>query len=241
VKLQESKMKNEELLLIEKARVEKWNTLDLSNTQLTSLDVTGLASLKTLYLSNTQLTSLDVTGLASLETLDLNNTQLTSLDVTGLVSLETLDLNNTQLTSLDVTGLVSLNTLCLNNTQLTSLDESFLNLEGVQIGGFSGANLKGFTHPFKVPVIPNIHKAVWNAVKDGNFDMDSWHSYCGTMHCRAGWVVVLAGEAGKALEAKIGTSAAAALIYLESGVPKIPDFHASNEDALADIKRLAGE
>ena len=39
----------------------------------------------------------------------------------------------------------------------------------------------------------------------------------------------------------MGTSAAAALIYLASDpkLEKIPNFYATNEDALADMKRLA--
>ena len=70
--------------------------------------------------------------------------------------------------------------------------------------------------------------------------MGSWHT-CETTHCRAGWVVTLAGEGGKALEWAMGTPAAAALIYLASDpkIEKIPDFYADNSDALADMKRLA--
>jgi len=70
--------------------------------------------------------------------------------------------------------------------------------------------------------------------------MKGWH--CGTSHCRAGWVVELAGEGGKALERAIGTSAAAAMIYMASDpkLEEVPDFYASNEGALEDMKRLAG-
>ena len=52
---------------------------------------------------------------------------------------------------------------------------------------------------------------------------------------------MLAGEAGKALEAKIGTPAAATLIYLASD-PDLycfPSFYCSNEEALADMKARA--
>ena len=71
--------------------------------------------------------------------------------------------------------------------------------------------------------------------------MDVWHHPCGTKHCRAGWVVTLAGEDGAKLEDKIGTAAAAAAIYMASDpeIKKIPDFYASNEEALEDILACA--
>ncbi len=95
----------------------------------------------------------------------------------------------------------------------------------------------------KCPVtIPNIHQAVYAAASQPKaLDMGSWHS-CGTTHCRAGWVVTLAGEGGAALEYAIGTAAAAALIYQSSDpeLERIPDFYSSNAEALADMARLAG-
>ena len=101
-----------------------------------------------------------------------------------------------------------------------------------------GADLRGAG---KIPVIPNIHQVVYAAASDTDaLDMATWHT-CETTHCRAGWVVTLAGAAGAAMEWCLGTPAAAALIYQASdpGLEKIPDFYASNEDALADMKKLA--
>ena len=70
-------------------------------------------------------------------------------------------------------------------------------------------------------------------------EMCNWHT-CESTHCRGGWVVTLAGEAGRKLEAFHGTLLAAQLIYRESGYPFNPcRFFDSNEDALADMKRLA--
>ena len=69
--------------------------------------------------------------------------------------------------------------------------------------------------------------------------MRSWHT-CDTTHCRAGWVVTLAGDAGKTLEAFHNTELAAMLIYETSGYKINPArFYDSNADALADMKRLA--
>jgi hypothetical protein len=71
--------------------------------------------------------------------------------------------------------------------------------------------------------------------------MDSWHT-CENTHCRAGWVVALTGNAGRALESRFDTPLAAMMIY-DTSAPgfKINPcrFFDSNEDALADMQRLA--
>jgi hypothetical protein len=71
--------------------------------------------------------------------------------------------------------------------------------------------------------------------------MGTWHT-CETTHCRAGWVVILAGEEGEKLERFFNTELAAMLIYRESGYKINPArFFDSNEDAMADMKKLAGD
>lgn len=72
-------------------------------------------------------------------------------------------------------------------------------------------------------------------------DMPTWHS-CRTTHCRAGWVVHLAGDAGYALERFHNTPLAAQLIYKASGYQVNPcRFYDDNEAALADMEKLAGK
>ena len=106
---------------------------------------------------------------------------------------------------------------------------------------FNGARLDNAKLPY-VPASNNLHSEVYAVVSKPNhrLAMHCWHT-CETTHCRAGWVVVLAGAAGAMLEDLVGTSTAAALIYHASD-PEMttPDFYASNEDALADIRRMAG-
>ena len=69
--------------------------------------------------------------------------------------------------------------------------------------------------------------------------MGSWHS-CETTHCRAGWVIHLAGEEGYKAEEFYGSCLAAQLIYRESGYQINPArFFDNEEKAMADIKRLA--
>jgi hypothetical protein len=91
-----------------------------------------------------------------------------------------------------------------------------------------------------VPRIENIHQKVWEAVsRPMALDMGNWHT-CETTHCRAGWVVHLAGEAGYALERFHNTELAATLIYYESGYHINPGrFYDGNSAAIEDMKRLA--
>lgn len=93
----------------------------------------------------------------------------------------------------------------------------------------------------KVPLIQNIHQSVFNAASAKNaLDMDNWH-VCGTTHCRAGWVVHLAGEAGYELEQLTSTPFAAMAIYNKSSDIKVPlhMFYVDNDESLADMKRCA--
>ena len=70
--------------------------------------------------------------------------------------------------------------------------------------------------------------------------MSAWHT-CETTHCRAGWVVHLAGEKGKALESKTSTLFAAMQIYKNSSKIRVSPkrFFEKNDVALKDIKRCA--
>ena len=96
----------------------------------------------------------------------------------------------------------------------------------------------------KPPIIENIHQKVLEAVKaEGNsLKMSDWHT-CDTAHCRAGWVVHLAGKAGKAYEKQTSTEFAAKQIYKASSPIAVSSarFYEDNETAMADIIRCAEE
>ena len=94
--------------------------------------------------------------------------------------------------------------------------------------------------PPEIPKIDNIHLRVYEAVSRPNaLNMSDWHT-CSTTHCRAGWVVHLAGEAGYALERFHNTALAAQLIYGASGYKINPGaFYTNNDEAIADMKALA--
>lgn len=94
-----------------------------------------------------------------------------------------------------------------------------------------------------IPKIKNIHQKILAAVKQPNaLDMSTWHT-CDTTHCRAGWVVTLAGEKGKELENKTSTLFAAMQIYKESSPIKVSPvrFFDRNEEAMKDIEKCAKE
>jgi hypothetical protein len=94
-----------------------------------------------------------------------------------------------------------------------------------------------------IPAIENIHQKVYDAasIPEEALNMSTWHS-CSTTHCRAGWVVHLAGKAGYDLERFHNTPLAAQLIYAASGYDINPcRFYDDNKTALADMKKLAGK
>src|SRR5437762_2885911 len=100
-----------------------------------------------------------------------------------------------------------------------------------------GAVLRGADN---VPAIEALDTKILAAIEaGGKLDMGDWHR-CKTTHCRAGWAITLAGEAGAKLEADFGSAAAGALIYAKSYPDqKIANFYTDNDSALADIRRRA--
>ena len=93
-----------------------------------------------------------------------------------------------------------------------------------------------------MPTITDIHKTVYAAASHPKaLEMGVWHT-CEETHCRAGWVVALAGKAGRKLEQFYNTPLAAMLIYDASapGFKINPGrFYDQNDAALADMKKLA--
>ena len=96
----------------------------------------------------------------------------------------------------------------------------------------------------KIPVIENIHQKVLQAATatPESLNMADWHT-CETTHCRAGWVVFLAGEAGRKLEEITDTCFAAQMIYKKSSDIHVGVnmFFVDNETSINDMKRCAQE
>ena len=190
-----------------------------------------LADLKGADLGNADLGNADLKG-AYLKGADLSNAYLSNAD------LRNADLRGADLSGAYLSG-ANLSNANLSNANLCRayLSNAYLSNAYLSNANLGGANLGGA----KVPVIANIHRTVYAAASQpGAIEMGSWHT-CETTHCQAGWVVALAGESGRKLEEKVGTSVAAALIYHASDptMEKVPNFYTTSENALATMKRLA--
>jgi hypothetical protein len=96
----------------------------------------------------------------------------------------------------------------------------------------------GATSAFVVPVLPHVHQVVHAAVTAPThaLAMQAWHT-CATTHCRGGWVVALAGEAGRTLEEATSTLFAALQIYKASSPIRVSPvrFFDGDAAAMADI------
>ncbi|WP_455773036.1 leucine-rich repeat domain-containing protein [Porphyromonas asaccharolytica] len=99
-------------------------SLDCSNRDLTSLNVSGCTSLTELDCHKNQLPSLDVSGCTALTKLDCSDNRLTSLNVSGCTALTELYCGSNRLTSLNASGCTSLTKLDCSDNRLTSLDVS---------------------------------------------------------------------------------------------------------------------
>jgi hypothetical protein len=95
-------------------------------------------------------------------------------------------------------------------------------------------------------VVEKIHTKLYETIKpnghNNKLNMADWHT-CDTTHCRAGWIVHLAGEQGYELEKKTSTQFAAMQIYKASSPIRVSPvrFFETNEIAMEDIKRCAEE
>jgi hypothetical protein len=124
----------------------------------------------------------------------------------------------------------------LADANLARVDLADANLAGAYLADANKVD------PADIPVIPQIDAAILAAIEaGGSLSMGAWHT-CETTHCRAGWAVHLAGEKGYALERRLGPQRAGAMIYRASRPGMhAPWFFASNEEALADLRKCAAE
>jgi uncharacterized protein YjbI with pentapeptide repeats len=199
--------------------------------------VTAKADLRYADLRGADLRYADLRG-ADLREADLREADLREADLRE-ADLREADLREADLSWANLGGAdlswANLGRADLSWANLGRADLSWADLTGADL---TGADLAGG------PVIEDIHAKVYAAASQpGALNMNMWH--CGTSHCRAGWVVTLAGKEGADLEAKIGTPAAAIAIYMASDperwkTERLPDFYCNNETALADMARMAG-
>jgi hypothetical protein len=210
----------------------------LRDADLRGADLRG-AVLRGADLTDADLTDADLRG-AVLTDADFRGAVLRDADLRGAV-LRDADLRDADLSGADLRGAV------LTGADLRGADLTGADLRGADLTGADGFNTESVTgKPSSIPIINNIHRSVLSAIKaEGcKLNMSQWHE-CETTHCRAGWVVHLAGEGGKKLEERIGTAAAAMRIYLASDLTlrdtknPIPRFYESDEKAMASIVAAA--
>ena len=194
-------------------------------------------------LSGADLRGADLRG-AVLSGADLSGAVLSGAVLSGAV-LSGAVLSGAVLSGADLSG-ADLRGAVLRRADLRDAVLSDADLSGAVLSGadLRGAVLSGAVLPDWIPRIPDIHQRIFAAASaDGALDMSAWHrtGCCGTTHCRAGHVVVQAGDGGRILEGVYGTAAAAAMIYAASdpSLECTPNFYASNAEALEDMKRLA--
>lgn len=153
-------------------------------------------------------------------------------------NLSAADLSGADLRGVDFGGAYLRDTQ-LRGADLRDADLTDTNLSGVDL---SGADLRGAKGLPTKAIVPDIDAAILAAVEAEGcaLQMSDWHT-CETTHCRAGWAIHLAGKAGAALEQRYGANVAGALIYAASrpDMP-VPDWFASDAEALADLRRCAG-
>ena len=183
-------------------------------------------------LSDAYLSDADLRG-ADLSDADLSGANLRGTDLRG-ACLRGANLSRAYLSDADLSGAnligANLSRACLRGTDLS---DAYLSRANLSRAYLSDADLR-------VPKIEHLDARILAAVEasggDEHLKMDFWHT-CETTHCRAGWAINLAGAEGKALEAAVGSCAAGALIYAASRPNMlVPDFFASNDDALASLR-----
>jgi uncharacterized protein YjbI with pentapeptide repeats len=202
------------------------NGVDLTREDLSGVDL-SFADLLGVNLSNADLSNADLSGAdlsdasligANLRYANLRYANLSSANLSG-ANLFNVDLHGTNLSDAN---------LCNTNLHNVNLTRSIMSRVSLQK---------------EIPVVANIDAAILAAIEaPGNaLDMSSWHT-CKTTHCRAGWAITLAGEAGAALENELGPATAGALIYGISRPDKpVPDFCISTAAALFDLQACAEE
>ena len=110
------------------------NAAGIGITNATGL--TALTGLKRLDISQNQLTNLDVSGLANLQYLNCSWNQLTDLRTRDCTALQTLHCGQNWLKTLDLTGLTNLNLLGCSDNNLTDLSAAVSNAAmGGMVGG----------------------------------------------------------------------------------------------------------
>jgi len=177
---------------------------------------------------------------ANLGEANLRGAYLGGADLGG-ANLGGADLGGANLRGADLGG-ADLGGANLGRANLRGANLRGANLREANLGGadLREADLRGAIG-IRAPRLPHIDALILQQLDQPGCQlaMQDWHT-CETTHCRAGWAIHLAGEKGYALEDRVGPGVAGALIYAASRPDQpIPDFCATDDHALADLRRCA--
>lgn len=129
-------------------------------TGMTSLNLKDAINLKRLDISNTDLTSLDLNYLTKLENINItNNWKLGSLNLAQLTQLKSIICNTNALESINVSGDINLDSLICDTNKLTSLDlNGLLNLKTIEceLNQISSLNVSGMKYLTKLNCRDNL-------------------------------------------------------------------------------------
>ncbi|WP_179318706.1 lamin tail domain-containing protein [Winogradskyella helgolandensis] len=98
--------------------------LNISNTSLSSIDVSSNTALYVLNAFESSLSSLDVSNNLALYNLNIENTSISSLDLSSNIALYYLNVSFSSLSSLDVSNNTALSSLGIGNTSISNIDVS---------------------------------------------------------------------------------------------------------------------
>jgi len=208
---------------------------DLSGAYLAGADLSGAylarADLSGAYLADAYLAGADLSR-ADLSDADLARAYLARADLSDA------DLADAYLAGADLSGADLAGVYLARAKNVPNITQSIRTT--VELRAWQRERALRFRARFPdVPVIEQLDAKILAALESGagTLDMSTWHR-CETTHCRAGWAIALAGDAGAALEQRFGAEDAGRRIYLAS-TGRVPDFFANNEDALADMREQA--
>ena len=208
---------------------------NLSGANLRGADLSG-AELSGAYLSGANLSGANLRG-ADLSGANLSSAYLRGANLRG-ADLSGAYLSSAYLRDANLRG-ANLSIANLRGANLRGANLSIANLRSAYLSGadLSSAYLSSAILPtpgFERIPSPELARQIIAKAEAGNLEMASWHT-CNTTHCAWGWATTLNGDAGQALEAKLGIQAAGAILFPEFA----PFVNESNDCALVELKRIA--
>jgi Leucine-rich repeat (LRR) protein len=119
-------MYNKDIISISVSSLVNIMLLNVSDNNISILDIASLTQLTELYCPNNSITDLDVSNLSNLIYLECQNNNISILDVSTLLNLEELIVYNNTISVLDVSNLLELTQLRCSDNSISVLDVSLL-------------------------------------------------------------------------------------------------------------------